>query len=61
MIAESDAHGGSGNHESKHGPLEPSLFDFDDIPRNDGDGEEEGANEERAGDPIDPLKGNAKC
>ncbi|MFM2171446.1 MAG: hypothetical protein RI957_1675, partial [Verrucomicrobiota bacterium] len=59
MIAESDAHGGGWNHESEHRPLKPSLFERYDIPWHNGDGEKECSNKEYAGDPIDPLKGNA--
>lgn len=61
MIAKRDAHRGGRHHESKHGPLKPSLFECYDIPGNYGNREKECSNQEYASDPIDPLEGNAEC
>ena len=60
MVAEGHAESAGGQKGEKQNELEPIEATIPKIKRQGGDGEEQGADQERTGRPVDPAKRDAE-
>ena len=58
MIPERDREPAGAEHQEKERALEPIEAEIPDVERHRGEREEKRADEERAGDPVDTVKGD---